>query len=568
MNILPWVKGYQGLGWTILPCAADTKYPFVNWRDYQEKRPTDTDWEVWIPRTTGLALITGKLSGIIVVDVDTTDNPFDLNSTVICRTQSGGRHYYYKHTEEIRNTVRIEGAPVDFRGDGGLVIIPPTVYQTRSYSWLRPPTKEAMSHLPDLPANVRQYLKKIAGIPVTGPRVSLQAVIGTVEGSRNDQLYRSAMSILNKHPESEWKTLGWGTIVTLNATFKPPLPEAEVRMVYEQAYKRVKNYPKSSAKPQPVKTAIHEYDQVKPEDLRKVVLRETLPILPSERFSFPSGFYVICGNPGSGKGFFAIWLARRFFALKQKRTVLYSLEMPESLVRQRMLQAWSDLTEGQYLAGESTFQGEQLIQQNVLAVYPFGEDDIAYQTPENFQKDVAEQYLKGYRIFMFDHLHELAGANDNDTNQGLTDKWGKAFQQTSKLYPDIWLIVFAQPNSAAARKRYLTKNDMLGSKSISHKAEFFLSLNRMMELDAQGEIAVDGTHREVILYVDKNRITSSQHIGISLYFDETGNFSQEQIVLPPDVSPKAVQLQDDYYPGIIYDTRRLFGIEKIETVEE
>ena len=92
----------------------------------------------------GAALIgvpTGEVSGLSVIDIDVRDNKQGdkwvkenaelLGHTRVAETQSGGWHYYYRHSDGIRNRAGIAGC-VDVRGDGGYVIWP----ESTGYRWL------------------------------------------------------------------------------------------------------------------------------------------------------------------------------------------------------------------------------------------------------------------------------------------------------------------------------------------------------------------------------------------------------------------------------------------------
>ena len=92
----------------------------------------------------GAALIgmpTGEVSGVSVIDIDVRDgkqgkdwvkdNAELLGITKVSETQSGGWHYYYRHSDGIRNRAGIDGC-VDVRGDGGYVIHPAST----GYRWV------------------------------------------------------------------------------------------------------------------------------------------------------------------------------------------------------------------------------------------------------------------------------------------------------------------------------------------------------------------------------------------------------------------------------------------------
>lgn len=528
MEIRDWVKKYLAIGWIVLPCSNNNKFPSVNWREYQD--PDITQWEN-IPsldweHSTGIALITGKVSKIVVVDFDSLGDA-DFDSTVVAKTRSGGKHFYYKWAEGLRNTVRIEGAPIDFRGDGGLVIIPPSTAlgkdgKVGNYTWIKPPTKENLENLPELPEKLKQYL--ISDKAQQSEKLNLSTYAGLSEGSRNDSLHRVACSLCNKYPQDQWDNGVYPILQGMNLSFKPPLGGGEVDVIFDQAKKFVKSHPKESLSSE--RTDELKYSQMSDKDLSTFVRRKSMAIGVPEldcKFTFPTGFYVICGNPGSGKGWFALWLARKFFELHKQKTAFYSLEMNEPLVRARLLQAWSDLSEEDFLNGGHTGKAMDLLKQDAIMVYCFGQDDLKYRTSENFEKDFVKHYEQGFRVFMFDHLHELSGSTVNDSNQKVVEEWGHTFQRIVKNYPDIWLIVFAQPNAASATKKLLGRNDMLGGKSITHKCEFFISLNRQLK-EEDGEIKTDAENREILFWVDKNRITSHQYFGVNLFFGKDGNF--------------------------------------------
>lgn len=92
----------------------------------------------------GAALIgipTGEASGLAVIDIDVRDgkqgrdwvtkNAEMLGQTRVAETQSGGWHYYYRHSDGLRNRAGIDGC-VDVRAEGGYVIYP----RSAGYRWL------------------------------------------------------------------------------------------------------------------------------------------------------------------------------------------------------------------------------------------------------------------------------------------------------------------------------------------------------------------------------------------------------------------------------------------------
>lgn len=239
-------------------------------------------------------------------------------------------------------------------------------------------------------------------------------------------------------------------------------------------------------------------------------------------FGFPTGYYIIVGDQGIGKSWFALWIARTFHINGGVNSVLFSLEMPEYLVRKRLLQQWSNLTRSELESGGDTTPATDLMGRDAIVVNEFYGEDTSKRTPENFKNWVDTYYLLGFRVFLMDHFHELGGASSNDTNQGVVEKWGSVFQQLCKKYPDIWLFIFAQPSSKDFDKKILNRNSLRGSKAIIDKCDYVMSLNKNIEV-TETEVIVKEDNI-VLLYLDKTRYTQTSNIAWRMTFHPTGNF--------------------------------------------
>jgi P4 family phage/plasmid primase-like protien len=102
----------------------------------------------------GLALLTGKINNIIVIDIDNLehwqkfleDNNKKEPKTVKVISGSGGLHYYFKYDEELENIKSKDHCfdkqyDIDIKTNGGCVICPPTKYFNKNlnkeveYNW-------------------------------------------------------------------------------------------------------------------------------------------------------------------------------------------------------------------------------------------------------------------------------------------------------------------------------------------------------------------------------------------------------------------------------------------------
>lgn len=524
-TLISYAKRYLSFGWSLIPILVTNseKKPAIAWKEFQERRPSEQELETWIQRGWGLGLVTGSISNIVVIDDDRPKynlSPFDAESPIIALTKNGGRHLYFRATKDIRNTQNRE-FHVDVRGEGGFVVLPPFF----EYTWLEDamPTADHRASLQPLSLTTYNSIKQSTTYK---PAFTIDDVLQRVDGEgRHDALHRFGCSLWRNKRNTPEQIL---TSLRIAAqSMKPPLPEKDVQRTFENSRKFISTEEAKQFEKTEVFSPRVKYSDMDETQLKQIKIRDSIPLgIPrlDEKFAFPSGYYVICAQPGSGKGFFATWLARRAYERHKERTVFFSLEMSEPLVRQRLLQQWSDLTYGEFSDGSSTKKAMDLLREDCFVLVDFAQAE-AKMSPEQFILDVKRHHNEGYRIFMFDHLHEITGAIANDTNQKVVEEWGKAFQTVCKDFPDIWLFVFAQPNAASQAKKFLTKNDLLGSKSIAQKCEFFISLNREQEKDeATGVLIVNQTNRKVLFFLDKNRITPEQGFGIEMYFAPTGNF--------------------------------------------
>lgn len=141
---------YRGRGLSVFPVARDKK-PLVKWDAYQITPPdpdqVDEWWSRWLDANIGVA--TGIVSQLVVLDADGTEGVASLDAlhvpreTWISRTgrASGGLHVFFRHPGGCTIGNRAGLRPgLDVRGDGGYVILPPSVHASgRAYEWVNPP---------------------------------------------------------------------------------------------------------------------------------------------------------------------------------------------------------------------------------------------------------------------------------------------------------------------------------------------------------------------------------------------------------------------------------------------
>ena len=122
MTALQAALQYAGRGWSVLPCR--DKVPLVRGGVHAATRDLATIerwWHTW-PQA-NVAIACGTPSGVVVIDIDSPAEVTELfNLTTLCAsTPSGGRHFYCRYGEGIRNQVLDWG---EVRSTGLYVVIP------------------------------------------------------------------------------------------------------------------------------------------------------------------------------------------------------------------------------------------------------------------------------------------------------------------------------------------------------------------------------------------------------------------------------------------------------------
>lgn len=104
---------------SIIPVGKN-KRPLIVWKEYQERKATLEEVDAWFKQFPDMqiGIVTGKISNLIVVDVEKGGDPSWLPPTAVAKTGGDGWHYYYSYVPGVTNKARIREL-TDIRGDGG-----------------------------------------------------------------------------------------------------------------------------------------------------------------------------------------------------------------------------------------------------------------------------------------------------------------------------------------------------------------------------------------------------------------------------------------------------------------
>jgi hypothetical protein len=224
-------------GFWVFPCRPHDKRPATahGLKDATTDPAVIESWWRQQPNY-NIGVVTGAVSKILVVDVDDIDAEAELKrleaqysplpSTVESVT-ARGRHLFFRWPErEVRNSASKVAQGVDIRGDGGYVVVPPSLHPSgKRYCW-SVDSANVFAAVPDW------LLDRITAPPgghdattaATAWRDMVRDGIG--EGCRNDGIARLVGHLLQRRVDPEI-TLELALAFN-DARCRPPLKRAEV----------------------------------------------------------------------------------------------------------------------------------------------------------------------------------------------------------------------------------------------------------------------------------------------------------------------------------------------------
>jgi hypothetical protein len=263
---------YLDRGFSIIPISLYTnpknktkvvKQPKKEWKKYQSERVSKTVLMTqWGPLLkggpgSGVAIVTGELSGLNVVDMDDKKAvsmvkdalPEDFK-TVTVKTGRGGYHLYFKFRPGLKNTSRLGDNGLDVRTEGGYVVAPPSLFPAEwgsGYQFIEGKSFDQVevAAMPDkLFELLRGLIEKHEGAGGHGGKREgagrkdwfLEDLKGVEEGGRTTSLTRLCGNLkrLRVDRESAWNIIqGW------NQQNRPPEDPEDLKKQFASIWSNV-----------------------------------------------------------------------------------------------------------------------------------------------------------------------------------------------------------------------------------------------------------------------------------------------------------------------------------------
>lgn len=236
---------YRNVG--LMPIPVKEKKSVISWKDFQHNIAPEKTVSDWFQdhKDGGLALLTGPVSQVIVLDLDGKEaierikQTYSIPKTWIAETRKG-MHLYFKWSPGINVSTTIVALAgmqgVDLRGRGGYVVAPPSY---GVYKWLPgySPWEIGLSEIPEwLKSLINKHNEKLGatGKRELGAGWLSELLEGVGSGQRHAAFIKLAGYYLSRMPSD----IAYYHLKEWNEKNTPPIPEQEFEQQFKDIEKR------------------------------------------------------------------------------------------------------------------------------------------------------------------------------------------------------------------------------------------------------------------------------------------------------------------------------------------
>lgn len=445
---------YINMGFSIIPVGVD-KRPLIAWREYQERRTVLEEIIEWFRQFPGMniAVVTGKISNIVVVDVEASGKTDWLLPTVISKTGGGGWHFYYKYPgHHIGNATRIR-PETDIRADGGYAILPPSLHVSgKRYEWAVSPEMADFAELPEIP-ELAKDIKEPEGN-------NWGKILSTInhEGVRNSTAAQVAGKFVSELQKKQLESIGWLMFQDWDQRQNdPPLGKKELRSVWDSICKKHLS--------ERTKTKSENQKTFKPIHISELMAKEfTDPAWLVENLIPAGGITALSGTPGSYKTWVMLELAIKVaggnalfdkFQTSQGGVLIVDEENGERLFHQRFQKL-------------GNLEGLDI---HILSWENFKLNDDSVNTIKTYCKD------KNIKLIIFDSLIRIHSGNENDAKD-----MSAVAGMLKQIAKEGMTIIFTHHNRKSGIFRSSPSQEMRGSSDILASVDCHIAIDRKEKL--------------------------------------------------------------------------------------
>ena len=248
---------YLKKGWNIIPCnfkkavlkkdgiSKQVSFPF-DYGIYHKEKVTPELAEQWWGKNNGMAVVTGEISGITVMDLDTKTLPekIGIPKTFTVETNKG-YHYYFKYTTAVHTAANSfkkgeVSFNIDIRNNGGIAFADPSEYElpdgtTARYKII------VNAPLAEFPVEWLENIYKIYGSQPGEKDLKKDwknSILQPIDNNRNVTFTSIIGGLLQKFPQDDWNGVVWTLAQSENKAQTSPLDEHELRTIFNSIAKK------------------------------------------------------------------------------------------------------------------------------------------------------------------------------------------------------------------------------------------------------------------------------------------------------------------------------------------
>jgi len=375
-----------------------------------------------------IGLKAGKTSGVVVLDVDPAHGGEaslralaaahgELPLTPMSNTGGGGRHYLFAHPGvEIRNSAGRLGPGLDIRGDGGYIVVPPSLHPSgKRYAWdaAALPSKTDLALMPEW---MIQELTR----PETQPKGQPQGDAVFVSGGRNTALTSLAGTMRRR---------GMGETAILNALLAendtrcfPPLEANEVETIAFSVARYEPTAPVQVEQPSamPVSAVDGLLNLIGSLNNPTSFIATGITNLDKQLGGIAkANLTIIAARPSVGKTTFC-WQIARNVAASGHRVLFFSLEMAGLALWRKAAFGIAEVSYAEFMNGEVPRGTLERLQQDIIPelIDAYNHDLFIYDQGRT-SSEIIRQIVADYKpeLVIVDHLAKVIDSHESEVKR-------------------------------------------------------------------------------------------------------------------------------------------------------
>lgn len=140
-SVPSWARCLLRSGFSVVPLKNNSKEPAIKWKDYTQQRMNIELVGDLFSKSSNIALVTGGISGLTVLDVDDMEKfknfyPEIGNVETTIVKSPNGYHFWFQYEKDLKSR-QYQGFGFDLKNENCLVTVPPSVKDGVFYSFLK-----------------------------------------------------------------------------------------------------------------------------------------------------------------------------------------------------------------------------------------------------------------------------------------------------------------------------------------------------------------------------------------------------------------------------------------------